>query len=132
MQSECSDWLPMALSFHRDCSYIKCPYKERSLYAELCLVKTQTTHARPRPPERLLHSCSCQTTVQDSATSLFHSVHSVDYKGCGQTRYLRSLRNLSRVHAQVFLLSQQLGRQCYLSMFKAYVGPLDLAAHSFA
>ena len=31
LQSEYSDWLPMTLSLHRDCPYIKCPYKESLL-----------------------------------------------------------------------------------------------------
>ena len=32
MQSECSDWSPMALSLHQYCPYIECPYKETLLY----------------------------------------------------------------------------------------------------
>ena len=38
MQSECSDWLPIALSLHWGCPYIKCPHKEKLLnwYSEDC------------------------------------------------------------------------------------------------
>ena len=36
VQSQCSDWLPMALSLHQECSYIECPYKESLLYASSC------------------------------------------------------------------------------------------------
>ena len=29
LQSECSDWSPLALSLHQGCPYIECPYKEK-------------------------------------------------------------------------------------------------------
>ena len=32
LQSECSDWIPLAASFHQECPYIRCPYKEKSLH----------------------------------------------------------------------------------------------------
>ena len=35
LQSECSGWLPMALSLHRGCPYIKCPYNESLMYSSL-------------------------------------------------------------------------------------------------
>ena len=33
-RSECSDWLPIALSLHQGCPYIECPYKEKLLYLD--------------------------------------------------------------------------------------------------
>ena len=42
LRSECSDWLPMAMSLHRDCPDIKCPHKECLLYQSqpcICFVQ---------------------------------------------------------------------------------------------
>ena len=32
LQSQCNDWLPIALSLRRECPFIDCPYKEKLLY----------------------------------------------------------------------------------------------------
>ena len=37
MQSECSDWFPIALSLHQDCPYIYCPYQRDFLICTACI-----------------------------------------------------------------------------------------------
>ena len=32
LQSECSDWFPLALSLSQECPYIECPYNKKVLY----------------------------------------------------------------------------------------------------
>ena len=39
LQSKCSDWFPMSLTFHHYCPYNECPYVENLLY---CLSLTRT------------------------------------------------------------------------------------------
>ena len=37
LQSECSDWLPVALSLHQDRPFIECPYKQKKRIVRVAL-----------------------------------------------------------------------------------------------